>query len=724
MNPPMTDSSPQPRLALFWKLFAFAVVILIGHILAQIAATLLKVATRVSPTIWQPVLQAVVVLLISKLFLRAFERQSLRAIGIGFDRPWIRQTLIGLAIGAVLVALAWGLLVTAGQARWEFNADFHRHIPQFLFAVPFAIGIGMYEEILCRGYALQVLYRWNRLVGIAVPGLYFVAVHLPQTGGTAPLAILNMLLAHLLYVVCFLRTRSLWLGIGIHVAWNFFLAFIFGMPISGLKTPATVMRTDLPQSLFAGNEFGPEAGLVVTVVLAVATLLLWLLVPGRRPAPNLIDEDTPIAEAPIEVRAIQQPGLPLAPAVGPQTNRFPALDVLRAIAVFGILPMNIQGFALHDSAVLNPYACAWTDPLNVGVWVITTALFGRKDLMLFAMMFGAGILMIADRCAGAGRSALPIHFQRMAALMLIALIHAYLIWPGDILFTYSVCGMAVFACRNWSPKRLLCAGSGLFLVPIVLLIVAQLCLPLFGESLRAEVLGSFLPTAETIAAHYEIYRGSWLAQMPTRASGAFTQHTVLLLMAMGWVSAGMMLVGMALYRMGYLTGQRGRAGYGRLLAWSALIGTLLTVLGFWLNFQNGWRAEFSMFIGRFPGELGAPLLALSTIALVMLFFAHRERNWLTTSLAAVGQMSLTNYLMHSVILTFLFYGTGLGWIGTVDRVQQLLIVVAIWLLQMIYSPLWLSYFHFGPVEWLWRTLAYVRWQPMRRKSAIVGAAAH
>lgn len=707
MQSPLAAPGEPFRLGLFFKLLAFAAVVAIATFIAPLGAAILRVATRLPDQVWMSILLCVVYLLISRLFLHSFERQPLRAIGVGFDRPWFRQAFLGLFIGAALVALAWLGLIAAG-ATWKFNPDFRAQLLRFVLSGVFACGVGAYEEVLCRGYAMQVLYRWKPAAGIILPGLYFVAVHLPQEGGTAPLAIVNMFLAHLVYVVCFLRTRSLWLGIGIHIAWNFFLAFVFGMPISGLKTTAMVMRTEMPHSLLTGNVFGPEAGLIVTAVLALAAILLWKLLPQKHPFPSLID--TP----PIGAEATVGPN-----AIGPQLRRFPALDILRAIAVFGILPMNIQGFALHDAAVLNPNACAWTDNINVGVWVVTTALFGRKDLMLFAMMFGAGILMITDRAAAAGRGALQLHVQRMAALVLIALVHAYLIWSGDILFTYAVCGMIVFACRNWSAKQLLLAGSVLFLVPMVLLVGAQMALPMFGPETQAKVLGSFHPTPEKIQEHYEVFRGGWGVQMSVRAGNALAQHTVLLLLAMGWVAAGMMLVGMGLYRLGYLSGERDRASYVRLLLWTAPVGILLTALGFWINFAQGWRPEFSMLIGRLPGELGAPLLALATVALVMLLFGRREHGWLARSLAAVGQMSLTNYLAHSIILTIIFYGTGFGMIGRLDRVQQLGIIVAIWIVQMLYSPLWLKYFRFGPAEWLWRSLTYVKLQPMRRSAAIL-----
>jgi uncharacterized protein len=235
--------------------------------------------------------------------------------------------------------------------------------------------------------------------------------------------------------------------------------------------------------------------------------------------------------------------------------------------------------------------------------------------------------------------------------------------------------------------------------------------------MRDAILAAYAPSPEAIQAHYEVYRGPWLAQMPDRISAALSQHTLLLLFAMGWVAAAMMLLGMGLYRLGYLTGHRDRRSYLRLLRWSLPAGLALTALGFYVNFRNHWRTEFSFFVGRIPLELGAPLIALACVAGVMLWFAKRPDGTVAAALAAVGRMTLTNYLLQSLICVFLFYGSGLGWIGRVDRVQQWLIVLAIWVVQLIYSPLWLHYFQFGPAEWAWRSMTYLRWQPMQKRLA-------
>lgn len=713
----LPPESAKASLPLFWKLFAFAAVIAIGTFAAQFAALLIKAGTRISETIWHPVLMVAVVLLVSRVFLRVFEGRTLRAIGVGRDGPWIRQAALGVALGTMMVTLVWLGMVVAG-ATWQLGSELRSRGLQFVLGAVLAAGIGAYEELLCRGYAMQLLYRWKPAAGIIVPGLYFVAIHLPQPGGTAPLTILNMFLGHVLYVICFLRTRNLWTCIGIHAAWNFCLAFVFGLPISGRTAKSTVIATEASASLLFGGSFGAESGLLVTAVLVLGTALLWKFLPQRHGASGLIDGAADGAEAPVVARPVSS-ATPAPTALGPRLDRFPALDVLRALSLFGILTMNVQGFALHDAAVLNPYACAWTDAPNLIVWTVTSALFGRKDLMLFAMMFGAGIVMIADRAVAAGRNALHLHVQRTGALLMIALVHAYLIWSGDILFTYAVCGLLVFPLRNSTPRRMISTGIVLFLVPMVLLVAVQLALPLFSEEARHGIYAVFHPGAEVLQEHYDTYRLGWWAQMPARVSAALVQHTLLLLV-MGWIAAGMMLVGMGLYRLGYLSGQSAPRRNLRLLLATGIAGLLLTAFGFWINYEKEWRPEFSFFIGRLPIELGAPLLAVATVALVMVLFGQRDKSRLVRSLAAMGRMSLTHYLSQSIVLTFLFYGTGLGWIGTMDRVGQLGVVVALWAAQWAVSPLWLAHFRFGPAEWLWRSMAYVQRQPMRRSGAATG----
>ncbi len=706
------------QLALFWKTVAYALVLLAGHFATPVLAIILASVVRVSPTLLEPVLSAMLVLATTALFLRYLDHKPIRALGIGFDRPWFRHLLLGLFLGVFLVSLVWAVFVAAGLASWTANKSITQATPKLVAGGVFSLAVALYLETLFRGYVFQILARWNQLPAILITGIGYVFIQALQTNSLTPIAAVNTFLAHLLFVVCFLRTRSLWLGVGVHFAWNYALGFVFGMPIGGRVAGASLFKTDMMQSVWTGGSQGPMAGLAMTLLLACSTTALWRLLQQHHPKPSLLDRDEDAVVGKPANALVGSTSSLFRPAIGPQSSRIQAIDVLRGLAICGILPLNMQMFALHDAAVLNPYACEWTDSLNVGVWVALNTLFGRKDLMLFSMLFGAGILMVTDRFDESRRSAIPIQLQRMTALMLIGLIHAYVLWPGDILFTYAICGLLVFWFRRLRAIQLLWIGFGFYAVPMLFIVAGHFAFPFFPESLQTSIVASFNPSIEAILEYYETYRGSWIQQMPSRAGVAMTEQTLVFVMAMGWVAAGMMLVGMGLYRLGYMTGERARGSYVRLLVFASVAGTALLTLGFYINFQQDWRPEFSFFLGRLPGELASPIMALAWIAVVMLLCRKGTQNWLASGLASVGRMSLTNYLMHTVFCSLIFYGDGFGMIGRLDRVEQLLVSISIWIFQLVCSPLWLRYYRFGPVEWLWRSMAYAQFQPMRNSVSV------
>ncbi|MGH9812009.1 MAG: DUF418 domain-containing protein, partial [Candidatus Acidiferrales bacterium] len=193
----------------------------------------------------------------------------------------------------------------------------------------------------------------------------------------------------------------------------------------------------------------------------------------------------------------------------------------------------------------------------------------------------------------------------------------------------------------------------------------------------------------------------------------FEFSTVFFLMFF-WRPAGVMLLGMALYKVGALSAQRSAQSYATLVAVGALVGVPLIVYGVRLNEAAGWNLEWSMFHGAQLNYWGSVLVSLGYVGLVMLVCKSGALGWLTARLAAVGQMAFTNYLLHTIICTTIFYGHGLGYFGSVERTGQILIVFAVWVFQLIVSPIWLRYYRFGPFEWLWRSLTYGSLQPFRR----------
>ncbi|MEM7376578.1 MAG: DUF418 domain-containing protein [Pseudomonadota bacterium] len=179
---------------------------------------------------------------------------------------------------------------------------------------------------------------------------------------------------------------------------------------------------------------------------------------------------------------------------------------------------------------------------------------------------------------------------------------------------------------------------------------------------------------------------------------------------------GMMLIGMALYTGGVLTGKRSARFYRRLVYVGCGLGFPMSLAGLWQLYRSAWHWEYALFLGGVPNSLATPLIVSGYIGAVMLWYRSPRGQVLKERLAMVGRTALSNYLAQSVICTAVFYSYGFGLFGDVDRATQLLVVVLIWIAQLQLSAWWLARYRFGPVEWLWRSLTYFTFPPLRRSS--------
>ncbi len=395
-------------------------------------------------------------------------------------------------------------------------------------------------------------------------------------------------------------------------------------------------------------------------------------------------------------------------------KRIVALDALRGFALLGILIMNIQSFSMIFAAYQNPTAYGDLTGLNRWIWIGGHVFFDLKFMAMFAMMFGAGILLIAESAERKGVSPAKLHYRRNAWLLLFGLAHAYLFWSGDILTAYAICGFIVFLFRKLSPKWLIVAGVILFAVPTLIEFSGQTSLGAMPSDMVADFAASWQPSPEAVAAEVAAFQGGWLEQMPARIAASLEMHTFVFFAYMGWRICGMMLIGMALYKWRIFTAERSRTFYLRMMLGGFLIGFPLVIVGVVRNFAEGWAFDYSMFIGSQYNYWGSLFVSFGYIAMVMLIAKSGRVAGLVDRFAAVGRTALSNYFLQTFLGTLIFYGHGLGLFGQVERTGQLLIVFAIWAFQLIVSPIWLSYFRFGPFEWLWRSLTYWRIQPLRR----------
>lgn len=390
----------------------------------------------------------------------------------------------------------------------------------------------------------------------------------------------------------------------------------------------------------------------------------------------------------------------------PNPDRILSIDLLRGIAVLGILVMNIQHFSMPPAAYINPTAYGDLYGLNKWVWILSHILASEKFMSIFSMLFGAGVLLFTERAEKKGFNSTELHYRRMCWLLLFGLIHGYLLWTGDILVNYSLCGMLVFLFRHNRPTILIRIALSFFLVPILFGLLFTWSMPGWPVEVLQNNLESWQPGTGTIEHYLEVYRGGWLKQMELRVPGTISIETTRFLMQTFWRVMAMMLLGMALFKWQILSGRHSSAFYLKMVIIGLTTGFFLSGLGVYLNFRNRWSLEFSMYLGSQFNYIGSVAVALGYTALVMLLagFAGGER--IKHMLASLGRMALSNYILMTLICTFLFYGNGLGLYGSVERKLQIIIVFVIWILLMIISTLWLKRFRFGPLERIWRILTY------------------
>ena len=413
-------------------------------------------------------------------------------------------------------------------------------------------------------------------------------------------------------------------------------------------------------------------------------------------------------------------------AIAPD-DRFVTLDAVRGIAVMGILAMNIVSFAMPQPAYTSPFAFGSEGSADLFAWALASLLVDGKMRGLFTVLFGASMLLVADRAEADGRYAPDVHYRRMVWLLLFGAVHAYAMWHGDILMLYAAVGMAAFLFRHMETHRLFTLGVTLVLgqciwmastAASVLALRNAAAMPGADPALVGQwhaIASQFGPMpANEVARDLALHRGSYaeiLAYrlgpgfwLPIRANLYSTLETL-----------GLMLLGMAGLRSGFLTGAWSRDAYGRaarigFLTGLPLVGALTAALYF-SRFETVtvYFCQFAL-----KDFFNLPLI-LAYAAVVVWWAKGAADGALLRRVAASGRAAFSNYIGTSLICTTLFYGYGLSLYGELNRAALYLIVLAIWAAMLLWSNAWLAHFRYGPLEWLWRSLARGELQPMRNR---------
>ena len=401
-------------------------------------------------------------------------------------------------------------------------------------------------------------------------------------------------------------------------------------------------------------------------------------------------------------------------------QRVQTIDILRGFAIFGILTVNMEMFFKSFYAfIMTP-----TEPLSAIDQAARAAIMffsEGKFYSTFAFLFGMGMAIQYSRTQERGARFAPFYLRRMLVLLSFGLLHAYFFWVGDILILYSVCGILMLLLfRNRRPKTLL-VWTVIFLILPLLINGALFGLTGLskmtpeGEQMMTEIFAEQQKTyQEADAQASQVYlNGSFLEVTRQRAAEMNMVYST-------WPFMGFNVLAMLL--LGLYAGKRGlfevtdenKAFLRKVWLGGLIVGVAGNLLYTYFG-MNSARSEPSvpLLISLAGQTFGAP--ALSLFYMTSLAFLARQPAWQKrlAPLANIGRLAISNYLMQSLVCTTLSYGYGFGLFGTVGPALSLLLAVVIYGIQLPLSAWWLRHFRFGPVEWLWRSLTYMKRQPMR-----------
>ena len=406
-------------------------------------------------------------------------------------------------------------------------------------------------------------------------------------------------------------------------------------------------------------------------------------------------------------------------------GRLVTLDIVRGVAVMGILAMNIVAFAMIPAAYMNPMAYGMEGAADLASWAVSFVFVDGKMRGLFSFLFGASMLLVIQLAEKSGDSPRRVTFRRQLWLLFFGMLHYFLIWYGDILIGYALIGMVAWYFRKKDPRPLIRWGIGLLFVQLLVMsgvafsmhsmaaaIATGTASPEMAAQWTEMTREIAVPTAAILREDMALYLGPWSGIVEHQVTEKALMPVAFTFM-FGWETLAYMLFGMAALRSGFLTGAWDNARYRKtaLVCLGASIAVYAALAA--LIYADGFSIP-----GIFTYAMAAsvpfrPIMVVGYAALIIVL--TRPGGWLVDRIAAAGRTAFTNYLGASILMTGLFYGWGLGCFGSLARAELWLVVIAMWALMLTWSKPWLDRFAYGPFEWAWRSLARWQIQPMRKR---------
>ena len=402
-------------------------------------------------------------------------------------------------------------------------------------------------------------------------------------------------------------------------------------------------------------------------------------------------------------------------------ERIALLDILRGLAIFGILMVNMQMFYQPATSVIAGYAGSETLADKIST-VLIKFLFEGKFYILFSLLFGYGFWMFINKKTEDGSSILPVFRRRVAILLMFGILHVVFLWAGDILVWYAIFGFVLILFRKKSDRSLIKWAFWLAMVPVIMTLFSVLMVR----------LGMADPQAAAGIEASMLEREAWMADFLVKASAVYSEGTfgeIVRIRLQEYMNLlpgvlffypvvlGVFLVGFWAARSGIIREPEAHVRFFRKVMWWGLAtGVIFSAVYTWSYFRTGVMTVPGIWMLFYTTShiIAGFSLSVAYVSGIVLLHIKGRFGLPAKLLAPVGRMALTNYLLHSIICTTLFFSYGFGLLGKISAFQGVLLTIAIFGLQVPFSHIWLKYFNFGPFEWLWRSLTYMKLQPFTR----------
>lgn len=432
-----------------------------------------------------------------------------------------------------------------------------------------------------------------------------------------------------------------------------------------------------------------------------------------------------------------------APAV--PRERIEVIDLLRGVAILGILALNIFAYAMPAEAYNTTEFWGASGPVDRAALAFITTFATMKFLSMLAILFGVGMCMQTDRIEERAGSAAGIYVRRTFLLMGIGFLHVLLFWWGDILIIYSLAALVVFAFHKVRDGVLRSLAVVLFMVPVCCCIGPSALVLTFMEDLGKAYSGASQlipmqdrpsvfedaiphisgnviedimklqglsgdPAALAIKAHY-MANGSWTDVFVIRMTD-WAMIFCSTMLTFSFCVMGLMTIGLLLGRHRVLAApEENRDLLRMMIRVGLLVGLPFCMLAAWVGNERSVTTQVYWMLCLI---IGAPLLGMAYLGLLTFWFGRPGMSGLKRALTACGRMAMTNYLMHTVVFTTIFHSWGFGLFGRFSHAELLLFAVPMWAFQLWFSPWWLARYEFGPIEWVWRWGTYGKKPPFQK----------